>query len=498
MKKSIILALFVLFISLSACGGGGGGGDSTSSQEPEVINIQAVDLSVSMTEGAAITFNMKALDTDISTLSCNIETNPSHGTLKQISGATWKYTPNEDFSGIDKLVYFLSKGSNKSNSAIVTITVETTGKIIYVTPSGSTENSGSSWSEALKHPQDAMDKAESGDQIWVAEGTYYALNSSKPEIPVLALKEGIRIYGGFKGDETYRSERNLKATASILDGQKTIYHVVKGAPSSRMDGFTIRNGNAKVNDSATVYPEETGGGMLNIDCRNTLTISNCLFIDNNAKNSGGGMTNQGDSSPKILNCHFIHNNASTSFSNYFVAGGAIFNSEGTSPYIANCLFQGNNGLGGGGAIGNYKATLSLINCTTSGNNANAGGAINSFGSTLLIRNCIIWNDTSEIINESSHIDISYSDIQDVQLIAGGTGNIYGDPAFTDSGSWSGSEWNQGDYHLKTNSPCIDAADGDSAPAIDMDGQPRLDILTITNTGTGLIPYTDMGVYEYIP
>ncbi len=497
MKKLIIPVFLILIISMTSCGGGGGGGGSDS-QEPEVIKIQALDLSVSTTEGVARLFTMKALDTDISTLSCNIETNPSHGTLKHVSGATWEYMPNEDFSGVDELRYSLSKNTSKSNFATVKITVEPSGDILFVDCDATGGLDGSSWENAFRHPQEAMNIAASGDQVWVTEGTYCALDGSKPEIPVLALKEGVRIYGGFKGTETYRSERDFKTTPSILDGQKKIYHVVKGAPSSRIDGFTVRNGNARVDDSITVYPEETGGGMLNIDCRNTLTISNCLFIDNNAKNSGGGMTNQGDSSPKILNCQFIHNNASTSLSNYFVAGGAIFNSEGTSPYIANCLFQGNNGLGGGGAIGNYKATLSLINCTTSGNNANAGGAINSFGSTLLIRNCIMWNDTSEIINESSNIDISYSDIQDVQLLAAGTGNIYSDPAFTDPGSWSGSEWNQGDFHLKANSPCIDAADGNFTPALDLNGQARLDIPAVINTGTGIFPYTDMGAYEYIP
>ncbi|HEY9160633.1 MAG TPA: Ig-like domain-containing protein [Desulfomonilia bacterium] len=489
MKKSIILALLVLFISLSACGGGGGGGGNSSSPEPEVTNIQAVDLSVSTTEGDAIEFTMNALDTDISVLSCNIENYPSHGTLKQISGATWKYTPNEDFSGIDKLVYTLSKGTIKSNPATVTITVDTVGKIIYVTTSGSTENSGSSWSDALKHPQDAMNKATSGDQIWVAEGTYYAIDSSKPEIPVLALKEGVRIYGGFKGTETYRSERNVSTNVTILDGQENIYHVVKGIQSSRIDGFTIQNGDATVDNTIIIKEEETGGGMLNNNCSDSLIISNCCFLNNNAKGYGGGMTNQGGSSPRIINCRFTDNNA------YY--GGGIFNSE-SSAQITNCLFEGNNAYYGG-AIRNSHSSPSVINCTISGNNALLGGALYNLSSTATARNCIIWGDTdTEIFKDNySTIITSYSCIQGG---AGGTGNISKNPQFVATGSRDkiSKKWIPGDYRLQANSPCIDAADGDSAPALDLNGQARLDILSIANTGTGLITYADMGVYEYAP
>lgn len=489
MKKLIIPVFLILIISMTSCGGGGGGGGSDS-QEPEVIKIQAVDLSVSTTEGAATTFAMKALDTDISTLSCNIETNPSHGTLKQVSGATWEYTPYEDFSGIDTLVYFLSKGSNKSNSATVTITVGTTGKIIYVTPSGSAGNSGTSWSEALNHPQCAMDKAESGDQIWVTEGTYCALNSSKPEIPVLALNEGVRIYGGFEGTEVYRSQRDVSANATILDGQENIYHVVKGAKSSRIDGFTIQNGDATVDDTTIeIFPEETGGGMLNVGCSNTLTVANCSFLNNNAKGYGGGMTNQGGSSPRILNCLFTDNNA------YY--GGGMFNSE-SSAQIVNCLFQGNNAYLGG-AILNSFASPSIINCTTNGNNAFLGGALYNLSSTPSVKNSIMWGDTDDEIYKDSNstISTSYSCILGG---AGGKGNISKNPQFAAEGSRDSisNKWIPGDYRLNENSPCIDAADGNFTPALDLNGQARLDILTVINTGTGLVPYTDMGVYEYIP
>jgi hypothetical protein len=45
-------------------------------------------------------------------------------------------------------------------------------KIIYVDDNASEGEDGTSWSTAHKYLQDALAVAESGDEIWVAEGTY--------------------------------------------------------------------------------------------------------------------------------------------------------------------------------------------------------------------------------------------------------------------------------------------------------------------------------------
>jgi hypothetical protein len=54
----------------------------------------------------------------------------------------------------------------------------------------------------------------------------------------------------------------------------------------------------------------------------------------------------------------------------------------------------------------------------------------------------------------------------------------------------------GDFRLQTGSPCVDAGDGDAAPTLDMDGNPRVDITAKPNTGTGTPDCTDMGAYEF--
>ena len=68
----------------------------------------------------------------------------------------------------------------------------------------------------------------------------------------------------------------------------------------------------------------------------------------------------------------------------------------------------------------------------------------------------------------------------------GTGNINSDPLFVGAG----------DFHLQAGSPCIDAADGDAAPAADIEGNPRWDDTGMDDIGIGTPPYADMGAHEY--
>jgi hypothetical protein len=78
---------------------------------------------------------------------------------------------------------------------------------------------------------------------------------------------------------------------------------------------------------------------------------------------------------------------------------------------------------------------------------------------------------------------SYSCIQD--LSASGVGNIYCDPLFSDP--------NSSDYHLASNSPCIDAGDNSAVNAgdVDIDGDDRI-------INGGISPTVDIGADEYSP
>jgi len=105
---------------------------------------------------------------------------------------------------------------------------------------------------------------------------------------------------------------------------------------------------------------------------------------------------------------------------------------------------------------------------------------------------------------------SYCDIQgcggsgdnwDPNFGEDGGENINSDPCFVNVNNPDGNDgfffsWDDG-LRLTINSPCIDAADGDVAPSIDILGMGRVDIAGVNNTGVSEPNYTDIGAYEFI-
>lgn len=77
--------------------------------------------------------------------------------------------------------------------------------IIYVDANAAGANTGSSWTDAYNDLQDALADANSGDLIWVAEGTYKPdqVGGKTPgdQYATFGLINGVGVYGGFAGYE---------------------------------------------------------------------------------------------------------------------------------------------------------------------------------------------------------------------------------------------------------------------------------------------------------
>ncbi|MHC4110479.1 MAG: choice-of-anchor Q domain-containing protein [Planctomycetota bacterium] len=166
---------------------------------------------------------------------------------------------------------------------------------------------------------------------------------------------------------------------------------------------------------------------------------------------------------------------------------AIFACDGT---ISNCIISWIDTICRA-IIPEIEGCHGLIkNCTM----VNILGGISILdGGSCTIENCIVYNRAQVSVPSGAMVNISYCDLQGglAGIVGGGIvnwgpGNIDTDPCFVEPGFWD--VWVEGDYHLLTSSPCIDAGDPNYVPEpdeTDLDGKPRIIGCRI-----------DMGVFEY--
>ncbi|MBF0245139.1 MAG: hypothetical protein HQL31_07680, partial [Planctomycetes bacterium] len=116
------------------------------------------------------------------------------------------------------------------------------GGVIYVHHAATGANNGSSWADAFSGElgvQNALAAAQSGDDIWVAQGTYKPTSGTDRNI-WFVMKAGVELYGGFLGNETDQEQRDWEIRQTILSGEigfadqiaDNSYHVVYGSGAS--------------------------------------------------------------------------------------------------------------------------------------------------------------------------------------------------------------------------------------------------------------------------
>ncbi|GHV65234.1 hypothetical protein FACS1894199_05400 [Bacteroidia bacterium] len=388
---------------------------------------------------------------------------------------------------------------------------------IYVTQAGGVSSKdGLSWETAFDDLQDAINAATAGDTIWVAAGTYkpyrhatgldpyntYAVNhypdnnagavDSTNRSNTFALKNGVKIYGGFVGDETSLSERGHTPsnTETILSGNighpdsisDNCYHVVFspiGVDSTTcLDGFTITEGTASGHPLGVAdNPDNYGGGIYNY--YSSPTLSNLIIVGNAASLRGGGIYNNG-SEAELINVAIINNET--------------YHSD-----------DGGSTTGGGAGMYNYNCIPTLTNLTISGNESKQGtgsnppegsGIYNDISQPLLY-NTIVWGNTpngSNVFNgPTSYAVYKNSLVQGINLttlplLENLGGNLDGsdpsnDPLFN------------ADFSLNPCSPAVNA--GDSLAYINARG---ITSFTDEKDAWGKVrlsgQYIDMGAFEW--
>lgn len=315
----------------------------------------------------------------------------------------------------------------------------------YVDADAAGKDNGKSWEDAFPTLQAAVDSASAGDQVWVAEGTYTSPDDTDPTIPVLAMKKKVNVYGGFGGTEKNLSGRDYQSNTTTLDGEHSAYHVVTGADSALLEGFTITGGRALGEDQ---NQDRWGGGMLNYDV--SPTVANCIFTGNSA-GRGGGMYSY-NFNGEILNCEFTFNSSidSTStgdggggmytyYSHATVTGCAFTNNtsqkngggmmdDKSSSVIDSCSFNNNTAedYGGGIHVNGFGSMYEpdITNCTVTGCGALSGGGIYNNYSEAVISGCTVTGNTCEEQGGGVFINASEAQVIDC-LIASNTSEYTG-------------------------------------------------------------------------
>jgi hypothetical protein len=225
-----------------------------------------------------------------------------------------------------------------------------------------------------------------------------------------------------------------------------------GADFSTLNGCIVSdNSSAGANSSTLIrcaVRNNSGGGVV------LSKLSYCTVADNSAPAGGGAVSSTLDS------CIVAGNHSG-------------YQGGGLESCVANsCLLIGNvAGSFGGGA---YNAKLS--NCTIVSNTA-AGSSSGGGASGGALTNCYnSVNGVSATGTNYSGVAPAYCDT--FPMPTNGVGNITNEPAFMDLA--------RGDFHLRSDSPCINAGTNYSGlNSLDLDGRPRL-----------IGARVDLGAYEF--
>jgi hypothetical protein len=321
--------------------------------------------------------------------------------------------------------------------------------------------------------QDGIKKAEDTDTILVAKGTYHE------NINFLGKKIVLASHFILKGDTSIISKTILdgsESAGSIGPNNKDSASVVKfvsGEDSSTaIIGFTIQNGSGVL----IRKPNDYGGGGIICKSSSPKIIQN-IIRNNFAHAYGGGIYCQ-DGSPQIIQNVIMENST-----NYF-GGGICCNKA--SPKIEQNILQSNSAkYGRGGGIHCYSATpLVKRNLIIDNDSYLEGGGVccESSSAALIVNNTLVRNkgiagsgigciksSSPKIVNniisfgqgaslwcdKSSNPFISRNDFWKNRGENYGScnpplDNFFIDPLFVNP--------IESDYHLKKDSPLIDAGD----------------------------------------
>ena len=328
-------------------------------------------------------------------------------------------------------------------------------EVIYVDADATGAADGTSWQDAYPDLQDALAAAQSGDELWIAEGTYTPAPPGGPRTASFRLSDGITLLGGFTGTEDDPAQRNWVRNETILSGDldgddpddfgsnccypnewigcddaeceeavcavnytcclfswgwnsycaelaSTLCNdLCQGGYRNNSYHLLTADGSGagSVLDGLRVvagsaegeHPDNEGAGLY-IDA-DGLTIVNCIFADNFSLGEGAGIFNNG-SNLTIRNCSFA--------SNWAHCGAGIRN-QGANLALIDSTFVDNYATASGGGVSNAGDSATLIRCLFlnnstdqpgAGSGEGSGGGMYNYSASPVLVNCTFIGNTA--------------------------------------------------------------------------------------------------------
>jgi len=401
------------------------------------------------------------------------------------------------------------------------------------------EHNGTTWPTALLTIQEAVAAARNGKEIIVAPGEYperitfegsnitsdFVLRSVDPGDPLLVA--GTIINGDVDGDPSTREGSTLTLSGNEDTTFELCGVMITGGRAGKAGGVRGSGTHATISSCiiARNYARSDGGGLHDcdgaiigntIDDNGGVGLFDCdgqivgnLVRGNRSFRTGGGLygcdgliayntitQNWGDEGGGgLYGCHgtitgnIISDNGTVFWRG---GGGGLYDCDGL--ISSNIVTNNHADDAWGGGLANCDGAI--VNCTVVGNSAHCAGGLEC---SAAVTNSVIWANRAEWDPQlPSDSAAAYCCIQD--WTGGGEGNTSENPQFVADGYWVQFwglwyDWTDGDYRLLPTSPCIDSANGDEAPGLDITGRPRWDHPEAANTGVGTPDYADMGAYE---
>lgn len=398
-------------------------------------------------------------------------------------------------------------------------TVAASRKVWFVKPTGSDGAAGTTWAKARATISAGLAPALPGDSVWVAAGTY---------TDALVVPAGVSLLGGFNGTETAESQRDPAADIVTVNAaaHRVIDFINVGA-NTLADGLTFQNGlvgytNVYCSYSAPtvsncIIQSSTGLGVYGYNSSPTITgctvrnntaqgiymeasdplITKCAITGNHGSNGAGIYLSNGNGAVTL--CTITGNTAvytgggiycinsvpriqantirQNSVTNAGSIGGGIYCDNCQATIVSNVIAYNTSEKAGGIKINNSSTTTvagNTIAYNAASSTSQAGGIeMTSYSSPVIANNIIAFNGGCGVVADGTGAPAPFSNCLfgnsglAYKGLSAGAGDITSDPLLRDP--------NNGDYHIKNTSPCVNAGNNTFAAgsAIDIDAQPRI-------------------------